>query len=150
MELDHALAMITALGAAGAKKINFAGGEPFLRLYQPYLGAMVRGAKEAGFASVSVISNASAAATFDKWMTEYGSYLDVLGISCDTLLASTNVKHGRVPRTGAGKLDAAEFTSSVAAAKSSRESPHIQRARLQLRLQPSTESSSKSIQLSPR
>jgi len=127
MGLNESLSMITALGAAGAKKINFAGGEPFLRMYQPHLGAMVRGAKEAGFASVSVISNASAAETFDKWMSEYGRYLDVLGISCDTIIASTNVAHGRVARSSAVNHNSVEFARP---ALSGRDSPHIRRARL--------------------
>lgn len=95
LSLERSVAILGMLREAGAEKINFAGGEPFLREYQPLLGALVRASKEMGFQSVSIISNGSMSATFPAWFAEFGAYLDILGISLDTVNPATNFNHGR-------------------------------------------------------
>jgi radical S-adenosyl methionine domain-containing protein 2 len=77
---------------AGMKKINFAGGEPFL--YPKFLGQLVQYCKEdLKLESVSIVSNGSTIT--EGWMQQYGSYLDILAISCDSFVEDTNVKIGR-------------------------------------------------------
>ncbi len=108
--LNNLLRMLDALRASGAEKVNFAGGEPFL--YPELLGALVRHAKrESGFASVSVISNA--ARITRAWFEQHGANLDFLGVSCDSVDAQTNHKHGRGP---AGAVRAVDRTRDVRAA----------------------------------
>ena len=93
LELPDQLELISRLRSAGIAKINFAGGEPFLYPYHHSLGEMVKHSKAVGFESVSIISNGSQLKT--EWFDEYGSYLDILGISCDSAIASTNEAIGR-------------------------------------------------------
>lgn len=82
-----------------AAKVNFAGGEPFLQMYQKDLGQMVRHAKEdLGYESVSIISNGSQLRR--EWFDEYGRWLDILGISTDSDQTATNTAIGR--RAGSG------------------------------------------------
>ena len=108
--LNNLLRILDALRASGAEKVNFAGGEPFL--YPELLGALVRHAKrESGFASVSVISNA--ARITRAWFEQHGANLDFLGVSCDSVDAQTNHKHGRGP---AGAVRAVDRTRDVRAA----------------------------------
>jgi len=75
---------------AGTKKINFAGGEPFVRPY--LLGQLCKKAHEMGMA-VSIISNGSLIT--EEWMNQFGYYVDVLGVSVDSFDPSTNAKIGR-------------------------------------------------------
>lgn len=109
--------LLTKLRKAGAEKINFAGGEPFL--YPKVLGDLVRHAKVAdGFPSVSVISNGSSfsnralkAGLMDKFFEKLGGeHLDMLGISCDSVDASTNLAIGRME---AGAARAKDHTDDV-------------------------------------
>lgn len=81
--LKNAFVIIKELRAAGAEKINFAGGEPFLPTYKNMLGEMIKYAKvDCGYESVSIISNGYyIKETFFK---QYGTYLDILGVSCDS------------------------------------------------------------------
>ena len=95
LPLESLIKIIRMLAAAGVEKINFAGGEPTLPSYRRILGEMTRAAKESGISSVSIISNGSQMRTFSPWLEEYGAFLDILGISCDTLRAETNLEHGR-------------------------------------------------------
>jgi radical S-adenosyl methionine domain-containing protein 2 len=75
----------------------YAGGEPFL--YPKELGAMVRFCKEElHFESVSIISNGSRIK--ESWFVEYGQYLDVLGVSCDSFIQETNTRIGRTEKRG--------------------------------------------------
>ena len=92
---DSLIAIIRLLAEAGVEKINFAGGEPTLPSYRRVLGEMTKAAKKLGISSVSIISNGSQMKSFSLWLEEYGEYLDILGISCDTLHAETNLAHGR-------------------------------------------------------
>ncbi|KAI0911405.1 hypothetical protein F4823DRAFT_561054 [Ustulina deusta] len=80
------------LRAAGMRKINFAGGEPFL--YPRKLAMLCRFCKEElGLESVSIITNGT---KVDKrWMEENGRWVDVLGVSCDSFNEKTNIAIGR-------------------------------------------------------
>ena len=77
---------------AGLKKINFAGGEPFL--YPKQLAMLCQYCKvDLALESVSIISNGTKIT--EKWLQEYGQYVDVLGVSCDSFDEDTNIKIGR-------------------------------------------------------
>ena len=93
LQIEDQLELISRLRRSGVAKINFAGGEPFLIHYHKQLGEMVKRSKTVGFESVSIISNGSQ--LDPAWFDEFGSYLDVLGISCDSAVASTNLAIGR-------------------------------------------------------
>ncbi|CZT22212.1 related to Radical S-adenosyl methionine domain-containing protein 2 [Ramularia collo-cygni] len=80
------------LQEAGMKKINFAGGEPFL--YPAKLGMLCQFCKQdLALESVSIISNGTKITK--KWLEKYGRYVDVLGVSCDSFNETTNIKIGR-------------------------------------------------------
>jgi radical S-adenosyl methionine domain-containing protein 2 len=84
------------LKKAEMRKINFAGGEPFL--YPGKLGWLCRYCKEVlGMESVSVITNGTKVTK--TWLDKYGTFVDVLGVSCDSFDEKTNVLIGR----GTGK-----------------------------------------------
>lgn len=77
---------------AGMKKINFAGGEPFL--YPKKLAMLCRYCKEdLNLESVSIISNGTDITK--KWLDASGRYVDVLGVSCDSFNEKTNMRIGR-------------------------------------------------------
>jgi radical S-adenosyl methionine domain-containing protein 2 len=96
LTVEEAKIGLSKLKAAGMRKINFAGGEPFL--YPKFLGELVAFCKESlALESVSIISNASKIT--EEWMRENAKHLDILGVSCDSFDEETNVKIGR----GAGK-----------------------------------------------
>ncbi|KUJ11894.1 radical SAM enzyme [Mollisia scopiformis] len=83
------------LAEAGMKKMNFSGGEPFL--YPKYLGALCRYCKEdLQLESVSIISNGTKVT--EKWLKEFGSFVDILGISCNSVYPENNAKIGRADR----------------------------------------------------
>ena len=80
------------LGATGMKKINFAGGEPFMNA--EFLGQLVKYCKETlELQSVSVVTNGSKVPK--KWLAKYGEYLDIMAISCDSFNETTNIEIGR-------------------------------------------------------
>jgi radical S-adenosyl methionine domain-containing protein 2 len=92
--LESAKRMLKELSQHGAKKINFAGGEPFLPEYQSKLGEMLRYAKqECGYESTSVISNS--VFITPEWFDTYSEWLDILGVSCDSSDDALNQKMGR-------------------------------------------------------
>lgn len=91
LKLEDQLQVILKLRLAGIEKINFAGGEPFL--YPEQLGEMVKYSKNIGFKSVSIITNGSKLKR--EWFERYGNYLDILGVSCDSIHADTNIAIGR-------------------------------------------------------
>jgi radical S-adenosyl methionine domain-containing protein 2 len=69
------------LKEARMRKINFAGGEPFL--YPKKLGWLCRYCKEVlGLESVSIITNGTEVT--EKWLGVYGGFVDVMGVSCDS------------------------------------------------------------------
>jgi radical S-adenosyl methionine domain-containing protein 2 len=85
----HALRL---LRDAGMRKLNFAGGEPFL--YPSFLGTLVDFCKvELGLDSVSIVSNGSKIKK--AWLQKHAKNLDILAISCDSFDEATNVKIGR-------------------------------------------------------
>ena len=78
------------------KKINFAGGEPFL--YQPFLGQLIKYCKvELKIEKLSIITNGTLVTK--NFIKTYHKYIDVLGVSCDSFNEETNKKIGR----GTGK-----------------------------------------------
>ncbi|KAJ6463989.1 hypothetical protein C8R45DRAFT_770134, partial [Mycena sanguinolenta] len=77
---------------AGMRKINFAGGEPFL--YPKKLAQLCRFCKEElGLESVSIITNGTRVT--EGWMRANARWVDVLGVSCDSFDEATNVRIGR-------------------------------------------------------
>ena len=89
---EDAKKIIMELRKAGFRKINFAGGEPFL--HAKLLGKLVQYAKKiCGYESVSIISNGSKIKR--EWFEENGEFLDILGISCDSIDEEINKKIGR-------------------------------------------------------
>ncbi|KAF1977951.1 radical SAM enzyme [Bimuria novae-zelandiae CBS 107.79] len=98
-KLPNAFTALRLLKEAGMEKVNFAGGEPFL--YPKHLGKMCKFAKEElKLESVSIVSNGTKVT--EKWLREYGVYVDILAVSCDSFIAATNEKIGRKDR-GNGK-----------------------------------------------
>ncbi|KAI1386385.1 uncharacterized protein F4822DRAFT_314524 [Hypoxylon trugodes] len=80
------------LKEAGMRKINFAGGEPFL--YPEKLAMLCRFCKEdLGLESVSIITNGTKVT--ERWMEKYGQWVDVMGVSCDSFDEATNIAIGR-------------------------------------------------------
>lgn len=88
-EMKHGLRL---LQEAGMKKINFAGGEPFL--YPKILAQLCHFCKEElKLESVSIISNGTKIS--QEWLKENSKYIAVLGISCDSFDEQTNIDIGR-------------------------------------------------------
>lgn len=107
---------LVLLKEAGMRKLNFAGGEPFLypkylgmsqtlpslkpesygriRVSDPKPGELVEFGKQAlALESVSIVSNGSLIKK--PWLQQYGAHLDILAISCDSFDEATNIKIGR-------------------------------------------------------
>jgi radical S-adenosyl methionine domain-containing protein 2 len=77
-EMMHGLRL---LKESGMRKISFAGGEPFL--YPKKLGWLCQYCKEVlGLESVSVITNGTKVT--EDWLAQYGGFVDVMGVSCDS------------------------------------------------------------------
>lgn len=82
------------LKESGLRKINFAGGEPFIVDQGHFLGHLVEFCKkDLQLESVSIITNGSRVT--EEWMERYGPYLDIMGVSCDSFNDETNIKIGR-------------------------------------------------------
>lgn len=78
------------LKKAGMRKLNFAGGEPFL--YPKKLAGMCRYAKEElKIKPVSIVSNGSLIRK--EWIANYVKY--IIDVSCDSYNPETNIKIGR-------------------------------------------------------
>lgn len=89
---DEAHRGLRLLREAGMKKLNIAGGEPFL--YPKFLGAMVKFCKQdLRLESLSIVSNGSKIT--EKWLAQFGQYVDILAVSCDSMDEQTNIKIGR-------------------------------------------------------
>lgn len=74
------------------KKLNFAGGEPFL--YPKFLHELLRyGKQELKLESMSIVSNGSKIT--EKFLCENAEFIDILAISCDSFNPETNIKIGR-------------------------------------------------------
>lgn len=90
--LEDAKEALLRLSQAGMKKVNFAGGEPFL--YASMLGKMVDYCKqELKLESVSIVSNGSKIT--ETWIKTHAENLDILAISCDSFDETTNIKISR-------------------------------------------------------
>jgi len=77
---------------AGMKKLNVAGGEPFL--FPEFLGNICRYVKEdLHLESVSIVTNGSKVT--EKWLQKYGKFVDIIAVSCDSLNERTNIEIGR-------------------------------------------------------
>lgn len=80
------------LQMSGMRKLNFAGGEPFL--YQKFLGEMVKFCKEElKLESVSIVTNGSLVT--ERFLAKFGRHIDILAVSCDSFKESTNIEIGR-------------------------------------------------------
>ena len=80
------------LKKAGTRKLNIAGGEPFI--YPHYLGELIKQCKEnIKIEKISVITNGSLVKK--NFFEKYGKYIDVFGVSCDSFDKETNIKIGR-------------------------------------------------------
>ncbi|XP_006895798.1 PREDICTED: radical S-adenosyl methionine domain-containing protein 2 [Elephantulus edwardii] len=103
LPLEEAKRGLFLLKDAGMEKINFSGGEPFLHDRGEYLGKLVKFCKvELLLPSVSIVSNGSLIR--ERWFKNYGEYLDILAISCDSFDEQVNVFIGR----GQGKKNHVE------------------------------------------
>ncbi len=92
LSLEEAMTGLLLLKKAGMKKLNFAGGEPFLK--PQFLGDLCKYAKEElHLESVTIVSNGSKIR--EEWMAKYGRYVDIIAISCDSFDEATNIKIGR-------------------------------------------------------
>ena len=81
---------LDVLQRAGMTRVNFSGGEPFLK--PALLGKMVRHAHALGV-SPSIVTNGSLIR--EKWMDRYGHMLDALAVSCDSFDPVTLYDIGR-------------------------------------------------------
>lgn len=94
LPIEEAKRGLKMLKEAGMQKINFSGGEPFLHKRGRFVGDLVRYCKQdLQVASVSIISNGSLIT--EKWMQEFGQFVDILGVSCDSFNEEVNQKIGR-------------------------------------------------------
>ncbi|KAF5371323.1 hypothetical protein D9758_004233 [Tetrapyrgos nigripes] len=102
LPLDDAKHALRLLAHAGMKKLNISGGEPFL---QPvFIGEIFKFCKEElNLESCSIVNNGSKVT--EKWLNEYGQYLDVMAISCDSFDPDTNIKQGRTENGKPGHID---------------------------------------------
>lgn len=92
LPIEDAKRGLAELKDAGMKKLNLAGGEPFLN--PKYIGELCKYCKtELRLESVSIVSNGSKIR--ENWLRKYGEYLDILAISCDSFNEETNIKIGR-------------------------------------------------------
>lgn len=83
---------LALLKRAGMKKLNFAGGEPFLE--PEFLGELAQYCKNVlVLESVSVVTNGSKVT--ERWLSKYGRYLDIMAVSCDSFNEQTNTLIGR-------------------------------------------------------
>jgi radical S-adenosyl methionine domain-containing protein 2 len=79
LPLDKAKCGMKLLKEAGMKKLNFAGGEPFL--YPMFMHELLRyGKEELGIESISIVSNGSKITK--KFLRENAAFIDILAISC--------------------------------------------------------------------
>ena len=82
---------------AGMEKINFSGGEPFLHKRGKFLGELVKFCKqEISVPSVSIISNGSLIT--ERWMAEFGEYVDILGVSCDSFDENVSIHSDNIDK----------------------------------------------------
>lgn len=92
LEAARAKKGLAMLKADGMRKINFAGGEPFL--YQKFLGQMIDFCKQdLHLESVSIVTNGTL--VDKKFLSQHGGNIDILAVSCDSFIEVTNIAIGR-------------------------------------------------------
>lgn len=102
LPLDEAKRGLAMLAQSGMKKLNFSGGEPFIKDGGRYMGELIRYCKtELRWAAISVSIVTNGSLIREKWMRRYGEHVDMLAVSCDSFDAETNRQIGRRqgPRT---------------------------------------------------
>ncbi|KAK9727957.1 Radical SAM superfamily [Popillia japonica] len=103
LNLEDAKNGLRKLKAAGMQKINFSGGEPFLPNRGRHLGEMVKFCKvDLNLPSVTIVTNGSMVK--EAWFKDYGQYLDIMAVSCDSFNEDTNQAIGRT-QGGKSHLD---------------------------------------------
>jgi radical S-adenosyl methionine domain-containing protein 2 len=89
---DRAKEGLLLLQQAGMRKINFAGGEPFL--HSKFLGEMIDYCKrDLNLESVSIVTNGSLVK--ESFLKAHGHNIDILAVSCDSFDEATNIEIGR-------------------------------------------------------
>ena len=92
LPIEDAIRGCDMLKKAGTRKLNIAGGEPFI--YPHYLGELIKQCKEnIKIEKISVITNGSLVKK--DFFEKFGKYIDVFGVSCDSFNKETNIKIGR-------------------------------------------------------
>ena len=92
LPIEDAIRGCDMLKKAGTRKLNIAGGEPFI--YPHYLGELIKHCKEnIKIEKISVITNGSLVKK--DFFEKFGKYIDVFGVSCDSFNKETNIKIGR-------------------------------------------------------
>ena len=92
LPIEDAIRGCDMLKKAGTRKLNIAGGEPFI--YPHYLGELIKHCKEnIKIEKISVITNGSLVKK--DFFEKFGKYIDVFGVSCDSFVKETNIKIGR-------------------------------------------------------
>ncbi|OBS20067.1 hypothetical protein FPOA_11788 [Fusarium poae] len=92
LPIDEAKRGLRLLKEAGMRKLNIAGGEPFL--YPRLLTELLQyGKEELSLESISIVSNGSKIT--ESWMEKNCQWLDILAVSCDSFNPETNRKIGR-------------------------------------------------------
>ena len=95
LPIEEAIKGLKILKDYGVRKINFAGGEPFI--HPKYLGELVKRCKEEiKIEKISIITNGSLVKK--DFFEKFGKYIDVFGVSCDSFNKETNIKIGRGKR----------------------------------------------------
>jgi radical S-adenosyl methionine domain-containing protein 2 len=92
LPIEDAIRGCDMLKKAGTRKLNIAGGEPFI--YPHYLGELIKQCKEnIKIEKISVITNGSLVKK--DFFEKFGKYIDVFGVSCDSFDKKTNIRIGR-------------------------------------------------------
>jgi len=90
--LANAMQGLRLLKQAGIRKLNFAGGEPFL--HTKFLGSLVDYCKQdLRLESVSIVTNGSLVT--EQFLRDHGQNIDILAVSCDSFEERTNIEIGR-------------------------------------------------------
>ncbi|KAJ1634031.1 hypothetical protein T492DRAFT_903746 [Pavlovales sp. CCMP2436] len=118
LPIEKLLQVVSLLADAGVRKLNFAGGEPFL--FPVQLSKLLAHAKDLGLYT-SIITNGSHLT--GKWMRAHAQHIDMLGYSFDSASDKTNFAHGRWPK-GARDSSPADFSSSAPPSRSVRHLLH--------------------------
>ncbi|KAJ8978486.1 hypothetical protein NQ317_002073 [Molorchus minor] len=91
LNLDDAKVGLRMLKNAGMEKINFSGGEPFLPKRGRHLGEMVKYCKK----GITITICLHCIQWILNYRKEYGEYVDIMAISCDSFNENTNKAIGR-------------------------------------------------------